>query len=1137
MNVISTLRLGLPVLLLAAMDLNARNVFLLPGATATATTQVYSQDPLSQVGSFQGTAGVFAVFTVTNGSKYYLISSSTIDSIVIVDSTFTNILQRISLPVPPVSAALSPDGNRLLVVGGGLRIFNTVTDTEFVPLAPFDVGPQPVAVAVNHESTRAFVAAAGRMTAIDLVTNSVLSPVVPILGAPTGLVVAPTNVVYITAINRIFEINGRTLSVNAEIAVNARPGPLEFTPDGRFAIAVNQTPATGSPVVLLDVVNRTTSMPVPAIGAVLDRIIVTGDNRAYATNQSRQLLVMQLNPFTLDVANFQGVGSLTAVAAIAATEEAPSRYLFASTSNTVFRIDAGTNNIVGSVQTPIGVANLAVAGPANTGTAASVLQFNHTQNIAATVAPQPLIFRALGINREPLSGVVGTLSTTTAGVTFLQPSVTTNNRGYGVAFVTVATTAGTYTVQLTVGNSVLTYTLNVSGGITPGVGGITIVSGNGQGVREQFLSAPLVVLVTLPDGTPAKSSPITWAVTAGIGTLVQADMTTDDKGMAKTLFLASNVLPGLSYQTQTVSANSVAGTANFVITSLVSILPNGQFAGSPTVQILDPPLAVGSLAGRAGDTLPGAIRVLVVATSGGQTGQPIPNISVNISTGLQATVGPTATCAGGTALTEQSGIATCDVVLGGKPGMAQITISVGLFVDMPPIPLRVDPGLPAIATILQGNNQTGNAGQLLPLALRARISDRADNALTAIPVQWEIVTPGSLRLTNVVAISDSNGFVSALVELGNTSGTFQVRVRSTIGPASAVFNVTVVIPVGGIVPVSGDGQTAFIGQQFGQPVVVRVNNLQGVATAGLPVSFAVTAGAGSVSPSSAVTNSQGQASATVVAGPTAGRIVITATVAGFSTSFTLTSRVPGPQFAAASFVNSAGFQTGAVVACGIYNINARGIAPGLQGIVQGSTLPGLALPTVLRNVRALFGGAAAPIFLIRNDGTTESMTVQVPCEITGTEVSVQIFVGDVSTTMTVPVALAQPGIFQQTGADGVPFAILIKADGSIADDNNPVVRGEKVTMVVTALGQTTPPAVTNRVGVAGQTVALPLIAGVNDAGVLIVSAVYGSVPGFYEVSIDVPLDTAPGRRVNLGLAAILADGSVIFANGTTFPLR
>jgi len=94
-----------------------------------------------------------------------------------------------------------------------------------------------------------------------------------------------------------------------------------------------------------------------------------------------------------------------------------------------------------------------------------------------------------------------------------------------------------------------------------------------------------------------------------------------------------------------------------------------------------------------------------------------------------------------------------------------------------------------------------------------------------------------------------------------------------------------------VVKFSGDGQSAFSGTTLPNRLVVRVIDASGTALAGQTVTFAVTAGGGTVTPASAVTDSSGQASASLTLGPGPVTNSVTATVSGVgSATFNATGR-------------------------------------------------------------------------------------------------------------------------------------------------------------------------------------------------------------------------------------------------------
>ncbi len=94
----------------------------------------------------------------------------------------------------------------------------------------------------------------------------------------------------------------------------------------------------------------------------------------------------------------------------------------------------------------------------------------------------------------------------------------------------------------------------------------------------------------------------------------------------------------------------------------------------------------------------------------------------------------------------------------------------------------------------------------------------------------------------------------------------------------------------------GDNQTGNAGEILSKPLKVSVMGRAGVPVAGVPVSFAVTAGSATLSSTSTVTDSSGVAGVGITLGSEAGAVTVTVTVAGLlPVRFTLTVKaVAGP---------------------------------------------------------------------------------------------------------------------------------------------------------------------------------------------------------------------------------------------------
>src|SRR5262249_53427221 len=121
-----------------------------------------------------------------------------------------------------------------------------------------------------------------------------------------------------------------------------------------------------------------------------------------------------------------------------------------------------------------------------------------------------------------------------------------------------------------------------------------------------------------------------------------------------------------------------------------------------------------------------------------------------------------------------------------------------------------------------------------------------------------------------------------------------------------------------------------------------------------------------------------------------------------------------------------------------------------------------------------------------------------------------------------------PGIQLLTGYTKNYGVVISSRDGTFVSPVNFLRRGETYFLIVTGLGQTIPALSTNTSG-SSQNVNVPVIVGVNNAGVPVgrVQALAGQV-GIYSVEFTVPLNAPTGPDQNLAIAAQVG-GQYIFA--------
>jgi len=248
--------------------------------------------------------------------------------------------------------------------------------------------------------------------------------------------------------------------------------------------------------------------------------------------------------------------------------------------------------------------------------------------------------------------------------------------------------------------------------------GLSAVSGNGQIVVEQFpANAPMVVEARDQNGNPIPNLPIHWALTFGDGTLRPNSAATDANGRASAGFLATSLPGGYSISSATITASSSAGSANFYITTALSRQPGGALAAPPLSVLTKPPQENRTISGRSGSTLPGAVVVQVVVQTGIQSGQPVPNVGVRIVNPFDLSSPAAAHCSApfGIVLTDQSGTATCDLVVTGAPGQVALAAAVGEISITPAFTLQITPGVACtftLSNLVQSFSNSGGNGSV-----------------------------------------------------------------------------------------------------------------------------------------------------------------------------------------------------------------------------------------------------------------------------------------------------------------------------------------------------------------------------------------------------------------------------------------
>jgi uncharacterized protein (TIGR03437 family) len=224
-----------------------------------------------------------------------------------------------------------------------------------------------------------------------------------------------------------------------------------------------------------------------------------------------------------------------------------------------------------------------------------------------------------------------------------------------------------------------------------------------------------------------------------------------------------------------------------------------------------------------------------------------------------------------------------------------------------------------------------------------------------------------------------------------------------------------------------------------------------------------------------------------------------------------------PIYDAASVVNAADNQSGALAANTLGTIYGANLSYGTAAITSGNIQGGL-LPVVLGDseTEIFVNHYAADLYYV----SPTQINFLVPPMLTPGPAQVQVTIdGLAGPAISLTLAPAAPGLFQLD----LQNAIATETDGSVLTPASPARPGDIVTLYATGLGEVTPPAIYGQLPVG----AAPLVAGANlsillDGVAVDASAIgyAGIAPGFaglYQINLTLPVSTGSNPEIRLQL--------------------
>jgi hypothetical protein len=503
---------------------------------------------------------------------------------------------------------------------------------------------------------------------------------------------------------------------------------------------------------------------------------------------------------------------------------------------------------------------------------------NQSAPAGASVAVNPAVL-VQDANGNPVSGVTVGFSVTAGGGTIQTSSTLTTAQGLA--------SGGAWTLGPTAGINNLTATVPGLAGSpavfaatgTPTTGppaSITKISGDNQtGVVGTTLPESLVVKVADVGGTGIPGVTVGWTILSGGGSVSTASSVTNLAGLAAVQWAIGPVAAANSAEasaaglSQTFTANGLAGAPSRL---LISLQPGGGQSGvilapQPRIQLVD------------------------------ASDNPAPQAGITVTTTIASGGG---TLGGVTALaTDGAGQAQfTDLSVLGLVGSRVLSFSASGLTAATSNSITITAG-PADTLIRQaGDNQTAQVGTPVAVNPAAVVRDASGNAVSGVTVAFSISSGGG-TIANASSVTNSLGRAFAGVwTLGPAAGPNTLTASSPgLGGSPAVYTATGTVvppgPVAAILKADGDAQTAVAGSVAAESLLAQVVDANNAGVPGVAVTWTVLSGGGSVAFTSGTSDANGLATAAWTLGITVGPNTVSASAAGFTTTFSATG-VAGP---------------------------------------------------------------------------------------------------------------------------------------------------------------------------------------------------------------------------------------------------
>jgi uncharacterized protein (TIGR03437 family) len=423
-------------------------------------------------------------------------------------------------------------------------------------------------------------------------------------------------------------------------------------------------------------------------------------------------------------------------------------------------------------------------------------------------------------------------------------------------------------------------------------------------------------------------------------------------------------------------------------------------------------------------------------------------------------------------------------------------------------------------TLVQGTSATGGIvlDNLYSGTMLAWQLSPVDTWLHAPQPGGSLRPAGSSQVP--VGISAANlraGTYIGRLQLTSDYGVQNVIVEMHVRPAAAQLTIA-----------GGDGASGYPGAVL-PPLEVLALDENHEPLANAAITFTITAGGGSLSARTVLTNTLGIASVIMTLPAKPGTVQVVARSGPLSVTFTVTS-IAAPTlltdfiFDGVTFNANTSFGPGSIL-----------VIVG-QNLASGDATASRPLPTALASTRVVLRSDAGEILLPLFSVSPAQIRALLPFDIAPGRYLLRCEADTLrSNEVEISIAALAPGIFTISGT-GQGQGIFLKEDGSLVTSANPAARGSTITFYAAGLGPVNPAVAAGEAGATAEplnrTIQTPRVFFDRYAATVLYSGLARGIAGRYEVSVQVPAAVSPATNVSVSMTI-----GGFTSNRVTIPVR